>query len=217
MKEIFYNWWGYNTEIFYFLNHLGNTRILPQILHFLSQLFNIENFVVYYFLLCGLSYCYVVRHYQARNDYREEFFRIYNSLVHIGICYAVFGLIYAALKFSINLPRPFCSLPSGTFETVINTASERCMSSFPSSHSGLALMVTVLAWRYLNGFARACAIIVTIMVAFSRIALSMHYPADIVYSYLIVLLVIKLAGIIFKLLEHNIIKYVGKWIKNLTR
>lgn len=218
MKEIFYDWLGYNTEIFYYLNNLGNYWFLPQILRCLSGVFNIENFAVYYLALCCFCYWYA-RPSSELNSLGKvrgggwDFFITYNTLVHIGICYAVCGLTYAALKFSVNLPRPFCSLPFGTFETVINTADERCMSSFPSSHSGLALMAAILAWGYFNLFAKTCAILVAIMVAFSRIALAMHYPADIVYSYLIVLLVLGLSQVVFVIFKHNIIKYTGELIK----
>lgn len=226
MKEVLYDWLGYNTEIFYFLNHIGNTWILPQFFYYLSRLFNIENFAAYYIGLCGICYWHVFVRMRAtseglaesKTEQEKRFWLLYSRLIYIGICYAVFGLIYAALKFSVNLPRPFCSLPASAFKTIMNTADERCMSSFPSSHSGLAFMVTLLAWRYFGTYARLCAIGVTAAVAFSRIALAMHYPADILYSYLIVLMVLCMSGVIFRLFECNIGKYVGKKIlQNLVQ
>lgn len=220
MKEVFYDWLGYNTEIFYFLNHVSNAWVFPQFLRCLSWFFNIENFAVYYMTLCGLGYQHVFARSKVKLNTlpaeavvrKDDFWLIYNRLVYIGICYAVFGLTYAALKFSVNLPRPFCSLPIGTFETIIDTTNERCMSSFPSSHAGLALMATLLAWRYLGTCGRLCAIVVTLMAALARVALAMHYPADVLYSYLIVLTVLCISRAVFRLFENNLIKYVGELI-----
>jgi len=218
MKEIFYDWYGYNSEIFHILNHMGNIGILPETLRCLSFFFNIENFAVYYFILCLVSFCRMRTRSAAEVSKpmdNRSFCITYNRLVFVGICYAVFGLSYAALKFSINMPRPFCS--ASDFQTILDVGHERCMSSFPSSHSGLALMVTILAWEYLSKLLRIVAIILVTLIAFSRIALGMHYPADIVYSYLIVLIVLAISYVVFKLFENNIIKYVGRKLEQLCR
>jgi tRNA threonylcarbamoyl adenosine modification protein YjeE len=224
MKEVFYDLYGYNAEIFYFFNHLGNIGILPETLRCLSAVFNIENFAIYYVVLCAVCF---YRLFSSRAGLRgsqdaevklprpsdlrfaasegNKLLGTYNTLVFIGICYAVFGLIYAALKFSINLPRPYCSLPAGSFQTILDLSHERCMSSFPSSHSGLALMLTILSWRYLSLSCRIFVVLVVLSVALSRISLAMHYPADILYSYIIVLVVLCVAKGVFKVFKPIIV------------
>ncbi len=201
MKEIFYDWGGYNVKIFEFLNQMCNIGIWPETLRCLSFFFNIENFAVYYLALC--LFCY----YRFRGCDAEAFKSVYNRLVFVGICYATFGLTYAALKFSINMPRPFCSMLY--YQTIIDVTKERCMSSFPSSHAGLSLVMTILAWDHLSKAGKKLAEFVVVLVAFSRIALAMHYPADIVYGYLIALIVMAVSYCIFKVLENNIIRYIG--------
>lgn len=201
MKEIFYNFAGFNEILFYHFNYLTNYGYIPKILKILSDLFQIENFAVVYFLLCLYQY------YQLKKQHKTNFSERYNELIYIGTCYAVFGFTYAALKFSINLPRPFCSLPEGSFTTIASTIHERCLSSFPSSHTGLALMITCLAWKYLNNTTRALSIALVILVAMSRISLAMHYPADILYSSLVVIFVIWLARFICRMLQNNVINY----------
>lgn len=214
MKEVFYDWLGYNTEIFHILNNFGNRSILPQLLKYLSWLFNIENFAIYYLLICYFCYWYICKGDKSlkMEAVKNKFWLTYNNLIRIGICYAVFGLTYAALKFSVNLPRPFCSLQPETFKTIINTLDERCMSSFPSSHAGLAFMATWFLWRYFGALTHFCLIVMTCMVAFARITLAMHYPADIIYSYIIVLVVLSISQAVFKLFERNLIRHAGQQI-----
>ncbi len=211
MKEIFYEWSGYNKIIFYYLNHLSNYGYIPQSLKILSSLFQIENFAILYLILC--LYQYYQLKMMPKSNFEQQFHRRYNILVYIGTCYAFFGIIFAILKFSINLPRPFCSLPEGSFTTIALVAHERCLSSFPSAHTGLALMIGALAWRYLNCWTKILSALAITLVALSRITLAMHYPADILYSGIIVILVMWLARITFCILRENIIRYFSGLIK----
>jgi membrane-associated phospholipid phosphatase len=56
---------------------------------------------------------------------------------------------------------------------------------------------------------------VVIIVAISRITLAMHYPADIIYSFFIAILLIIIGRIVYKNLENNLIKWVGKVISRV--
>lgn len=205
MKEIFYNFFGHNKALFYFLNHATNYGILPFLLKHISSIFNIENFAIAYFVLCLYQYIKLKR--LDNNLFEDQFNKIYERFVYVGISYAIFGLTYAYLKFTINLPRPFCSLPDESFFTIIDVTQERCLSSFPSAHTGLAILVTYLLWRYLNIWLKALFSGIIFLTALSRITLAMHYPSDILYSALIVLLVILVTKIMFSLLKNNVIKY----------
>jgi tRNA threonylcarbamoyl adenosine modification protein YjeE len=226
MKEIFYDWLGYNAKIFHFLNHEGNIGLLPKTLSYLSFFFNIENFAIYYVIGCLV---FMTRIYSSplirgsqesceilgsspKSSLEENNKKTYNLLIFIGICYAIFGLTYAAIKFSINFPRPYCSISPELFQTILDLSHERCLSSFPSSHSGLALIVTILAWSYLGVVSRIFAVVTTALVAWSRIALAMHYPADILYSYMIVILVICSSRLVFRVFEGNIIKWLWEYL-----
>ena len=58
--------------------------------------------------------------------------------------------------------------------------------------------------------------IIVFAVAVARIALAMHYPADILYSVLVVFAVILFADFVFKLFRDNLIKAVGQFIVNFA-
>lgn len=206
-----YNFGGFNQKLFLLINQTTNISILPSILQFISWPFGISNFTIYYFICCGWGYLKLIKIKEA-NQQQNEFWRIYNKLVKVGIIYASFGFIYAALKFSINLPRPFCSLPKDSFLTIANIAGERCLSSFPSAHTGLAILICYFLWSYLKLPHRLIGVMIVLLVGISRITLAMHYPADIIYSILIAGLVIMIGNILFKLFVNKLIKFIGELV-----
>jgi membrane-associated phospholipid phosphatase len=177
MLEILYNFQGLNTELFIKLNHLTNIGIFPLLLNWLSNIFFIANFAIAYIFVCIYFYFKL----RTNPNPPQAFMPIYSELVHVGICYALLGFTYSALKFTINLSRPFCSLDASQFITIIDTTHERCLSSFPSAHTGLSILVTYCLWPYINKIGKILMISVVILVALSRITLAMHYPADILY------------------------------------
>lgn len=211
MLSEFYNWYGQNKSIFILLNHYTNQGILPKILCYISNIFFIANFAAAYLLI--LSYLAIKT---VRSGNRIEFFwSWYYEMVKIGICYSLFGLTFAALKFGINLSRPFCSLDKVDFITIANTELERCLSSFPSAHTGLSILVTYCLWPHINKYYKFLCVLVVFLVSLSRITLAMHYPADIIYSGIITLLVIAAGTTVFRLLKDNLISSIGRMIARI--
>ena len=208
MLEIFYNFFGLNEIIFIKLNYLTNKGVLPYILQSISSVFFIANFAACYILTCVYFY-FKIRSVQPTEEY---FTPIYNELVKIGICYAVFGLTFAALKFSVNMQRPFCSLAQEQFTTISNTELERCLSSFPSAHTGLSILTAYALWPHANKILKFILCIVIISVATSRITLAMHYPSDIMYSVLVTFVAILIGNIIYKKLKSSIADPIKKII-----
>jgi membrane-associated phospholipid phosphatase len=208
MIEYLYNFAGLNKKLFLIINHFTNVSILPSLLQMLSWFFNISSFSFYYIIIC------LYLHRKISKD-SSKFWPIYNKMVYIGITYATFGFTYAFLKFFINLPRPFCSLEVGSFITIANTTAERCLSSFPSSHTGLSVLIAYFLWPFLSMGQRVCAILIVGAVMISRITLAMHYPADILYSLITVFMVIQLGKVIFRIFELNVIKWVGERINRI--
>lgn len=211
MLDIFYHFFGANTELFYIINKELQSWFTPQFMRFISSLFSIFSFALYYSIYT--IYCYYnLRKTSDYNLQHQNFWKKYYALVKTGILYTLFGTIYAILKFTINLPRPFCSLPPQSFTTIIDTKLERCLSSFPSAHTGLALMITYILWPHLKTYLKIFAIITICLTAISRITLAMHYPADIIYSLIITTMIILLSNFIFNIIKRKIAKNTGEFL-----
>ena len=211
MLDIFNNFFELNEIIFIKLNYITNKGILPYILYAISSIFFIANFAACYILTCVYFY-FNTRKTQNIEGY---FTPIYNELVRIGTCYALFGFTFAGLKFSFNMPRPFCSLSPDQFLTIANTEIERCLSSFPSAHTGLSILATYALWPHINRITKLVCFLTISSVAISRITLAMHYPADIVSSASVTLAIITVGNIIYKTLKLPIVDPAKKIIIKL--
>jgi membrane-associated phospholipid phosphatase len=136
-----------------------------------------------------LYFIYLVKTFKKNRDIFWGIKKL-THMLKIGLTYAIFGIIFAILKFSVNLPRPFCSMSKDNFVTIIDTSLERCLSSFPSSHVGISLLVAYFLWPSLNFAQRIIASMVVILVSISRMTLAMHYPADVLYGLIITVIII---------------------------
>lgn len=196
MFEFFYNFCGLNRQIFLVINHSSNNSILPYILQTISFCFNISNFAIIYIICC------IVFYIKLKKMPLAKVLVIYDKIIQIGIIYSLFGLSFTLLKFSFNLPRPFCSMQVNSFTTIANIELERCLSSFPSSHTGLAILVSYCVFPYISRFGKFMSVVGVILVAISRLSLAMHYPADILYSVMITGIIIIVGNISFKVLKE---------------
>ncbi len=214
MYDLFYNFHGLNQQLFLLTNHATNISIIPKLLQILSNIFFIGNFVIGYIIICIYFYIKLKQQQETNKQegFQQYFLKIYHNLVLIGNCYALFGISYTILKFSINFKRPFCSLEPEEFITIMDITGERCLSSFPSAHVGLSVMVIYFLWRYLKPISKLFAILIIILVSISRITLAMHYPADILYSIIIVSIIIIINNYIFNLAKDKIITPIGNFI-----
>ncbi len=211
MLENFYNLFGLNKQLFLLINNITNYSITPYILRFVTFFFSISKFVIYYGIIC-IYLAIKIRYINDEKLKKEKFWQYFNTMTKIGITYAIFGFLYALMKFTFNLPRPFCSLPLTNFQTIIDTSSVRCLSSFPSAHTALAVLISYFLWPYLGRLQKLIAVVVIFSVMISRITLAMHYPADLIYSLIIIFLIIKISNFAFRLFKDNLIKSIGNII-----
>lgn len=207
MEELLYNFNGYNEKIFYIINNACSSIIVQYFFEYISAMFDIEMIAIYYTIIATILLYRIIK----LKNY-EQYSFCYDFMVKFGIGYGLFGLTYAALKFGINMPRPFCSLPQQTFTTIIDISKERCHSSFPSSHAGIVFFITIFLWNYVQARARLIWLILIGLVATSRMALAMHYPADIFYSFFIAYGIYVFGMKIYHLLADNLIMLVKEKI-----
>ena len=78
------------------------------------------------------------------------------------------------LKNAIMRPRPFEALP-GLLPLITHASG----SSFPSGHTTAAFACAFVYWRLLPKFIGLPAILLAVLIAFSRLYLGVHYPLDV--------------------------------------
>ncbi len=212
MITYLYHWQSANKALFILINnYINHFPLLASALNNLSKLFFIGNFAILYIITITLYFAHTK--IKPNQHPPQEKQNTYSKFIKVGITYGLFGVFFAIIKFSINLPRPFCSLQAQEFITIMDISRERCLSSFPSAHSALAIILAYSAWPYINLKLKIFSVIIIIFVMISRISLAMHYPADIFYSILLAFLVIKVAHILYKItlpLSCKIIGYISE-------
>lgn len=82
------------------------------------------------------------------------------------------------LRHRLNMPRPF--VKEGIEPLVTHEASGSC----PSNH-GVSSMIIALAFFAVNGYAACGLIILAVLTGLSRVMVGIHYPMDVLISWII--------------------------------
>ncbi|MEJ8802077.1 phosphatase PAP2 family protein [Pontibacter sp. H249] len=102
-------------------------------------------------------------------------------------------LIVGTLKYSVDRPRPFLN------NATITQLAEADSSSFPSGHTAFAFTAAVtLALMFHSNLFRGVVLVWALLIAYSRLALGVHYPSDVLASVLLGSLAAVLTGYSFR-------------------
>lgn len=95
----------------------------------------------------------------------------------LGVAFALSFLVNSALKYGINAPRPFAADPSLASEAARATAGG---PSFPSGHAQMsATLWGGMAAQLRNRVLTVIAAVLVALIAYSRLALQVHSPLDV--------------------------------------
>lgn len=187
IKEIFYDWGGYNTKIFYAINSIHG-ELYQKFMLFGTSLGYYKMFFIYFPCLLLIAYfsTRIQKKSLAKTEYNSFCDRWKLSLLTLLLSY-IFSLGWVSqLKHYFHFARPFVRLPEGSVNVADSIKlSESPMASFPSGHSSFAMMMVVGLWPILNLPGRIIACFYLVWVGISRIALGAHFPADVCISFII--------------------------------
>lgn len=101
----------------------------------------------------------------------------------LGVAFALSYLLNSALKYGLDLPRPFTGNPAAASEAARATAGG---PGLPSGHTQMAATLWGgLAAQVNRGWVWGLALGLTGLIAVSRLALNVHYPADVIVGLLL--------------------------------
>jgi len=174
----FYDWGGYNTQLFYLINGIQG-EAFNQFMQFGTMLGKFTLFPIYFVIILGIAR-YDIGIHSLTPIRRKQWLQ---SIMVLLAAY-LFSLLWVhLLKTWLHFPRPSVILPEGTVHILDRVKeAEEPMVSFPSGHSVFAALIVVNLWPMLNNLAKIIGIIFVLWVGLSRIALGVHFPADVVYS-----------------------------------
>ena len=122
--------------------------------------------------------------------------------VVLGAGFVAEGVMVKTLKHEFAYPRPYIALEQVRvleYNNTVDTGDD--YKSFPSGHASFATLLLVGLWPVISKGFRWIGVVLLAGVCWSRMALGVHFPADVLGGVLItLLLVLIIRAIIYSLL-----------------
>lgn len=182
MKEILYDWGGLNAWLFKLINGLyisGDESFWL----FLTALGDHKNFKYY----TGLVGAYLIgemiyRKLDKKPIERRHLNEAAALLITLVMGYMAYGFITGILKSFFYMPRPFMipDIRAHMHYAGPYPSQADYYASFPSGHAAtIAFLVAALWYKFRNRYVHYAGIALVVLVCWSRIAVGMHFPADV--------------------------------------
>lgn len=201
-KAFWYDWDGANEFIFKLINSLQGD-VYDVLMLLLSRIADHHNFPYYMaILVVFVLVTLIVRWMQARGGIKQTFIIWFGIFLVLSAGYVVQGVAIQQLKENYSYSRPYVTLHND-IRQLEQRASEDDNRSFPSGHAAFITLMVVGMWPILSGVAAWIGVVLIFGVMWSRIALGVHYPADVVGGFFLSLfIVLFLRAIIYWLLHR---------------
>lgn len=187
-KELLYDWYGGNVYLFKFINGF-HTPDYDLFMYYVTQLGN-KYFILYY--LAGLGILAVLstiyRKLFRKGGVKQHIFMWIGALAVLGASFAVYAAVTYWLKDYFAYPRPYVVL-EGVIQIEAKGPSD-AYRSLPSGHVAFISLIVFSLWSLLSHNMRLFALGLILLVAWSRIVMGVHFPADTLWGCLLGLTIV---------------------------
>jgi len=190
-KEVLYDWGGLNAWLLKSVNGLsGEGSYYDVFMQLISHISESRNFP-YFFLAMALWAGLSILGRWRRNDenLKSHASRWAGTLIVFGVAFAVNAGIVLFLKEFFAFPRPYVVFGDTAIVVLESIRSVNDYRSFPSGHVGFAAIFVASLWPMLGDKAQLFFAGWVLLVAWSRMAVGMHFPADTLTSIFIAIMV----------------------------
>ncbi|CAM3938877.1 undecaprenyl-diphosphatase [Alicyclobacillus pomorum] len=159
---------AFDVTVFHAVNGMaGHHPILDALMRFFAQ-YALELYAILFVLAWFLL---PKRDIQGRH-----------ALIISGLSGVLALLINVVISHIWFRSRPFVSLPKGTFTQLIPHSVD---ASFPSDHASGSFGFAAATWGKSNRWIRYSFTVLAVVVAFSRIYVGVHWPTDVLASFVV--------------------------------
>jgi len=183
-KDALYDWLGYNQSIFHHTHHFTDNKTALSVLKLLTDSVGDYKMFPIHFLILLVAIFFLLR--KNHSDRNSSTLYIKSALTLVVSMIIVFFAGWV-LKETLSFARPYCrdtTLINRLVAEVMNYDHSSCFSSTPSGHSLYITTFVISIWSILNKPLRITGIGLIFLISLSRVALGMHFPADVVYGVL---------------------------------
>lgn len=187
IKPMIYDWGGWNEKIFLFVNSIQDPTY-DKIMLLATAMGSRTMLPVYLAAIIAYALCMaVVRRIKYGRGNVRIYLRGWLSIVLVIVgSFVLYVVTVGMLKHWIGFPRPFVGLPSGSVRQIGDAlATGDFYASFPSGHATFATLMITAIWPVLWPYFRTFGICFVVLVCWSRMALGVHFPADVLGGVII--------------------------------
>ena len=187
MKQVLYDWGGFNLWLFHAINNVRG-EFFDRLMELGTALGDHSQFELYVTLLAMACLWWLSRTIQRTPA--EVSARALAGLTVVAtfsLAYFVEGYLITWLKLSLDYPRPPLALLPKSFHLI---AKPEFHHSLPSGHATFAMTLGASLWPLFGRNGRLLLAAFVLWVGVSRVSLGVHFPADVLAGYLIGLLVV---------------------------
>lgn len=197
-REIFYDWMGLNEWLFFRINHLRGA-FYDSLMLWVTELGNKYHFPYVLALLAVFAVAGTVgMKLKGRAGFKQYAIRWGLLFMVLVAGFIANAIVITGMKEHFALPRPYAAFDQSPITgnsaqkvyQLETRAPEQARQSFPSGHVAFITLLVVALWPLLGEGMRYFGGFLIFAVAWSRVSLGVHFPADTVWSFLITLLVV---------------------------
>jgi signal peptidase II len=183
-KMLFYDWAGGNEALFTSINGAYSGEVYDSIALLVSRVADYKNFPYYLVLMvfCALL-DYSIRKLRGRGGASHSLVAWFGVICVVVAAFEIDGEAVKWLKHFIEFPRPYVALaPEDVRLLEYQTDRSDDYHSFPSGHVSFVTTLVASVWPVISSGTRKIGMCCVLLVCWSRIAVGMHFPADVFYA-----------------------------------
>ncbi len=190
MRDLWYDWLGANTWLFKKINALSVEPIYAGIMQKVTILGD-KNTLPYLLGIIGIFFILslVVRIATQRGSVKGYIILWINVFVMIGAGLTSAKVTVDYLKHHFAYPRPYVILSPLEVIKLEAKKAEDDYQSFPSGHVAIITVLIISLWPVMNEKFRVLGIVTSAMVFWSRMALGVHFPMDVISAFVIMFII----------------------------
>lgn len=178
-KRIFYDWDGLNEKIFFAANGIHGEGY-DRIMQLASKIGDHDLFFYYFAGLTMLAlFIVLLRKVGKHGGVKAHLTSWIAVLSVLFVAYFASGVTTQMIKQEMAYKRPYYQYGIQKVVLLERLPPEKAIESFPSGHATFSATMATALWPVMPPFLRWVAVFTVMIISWSRLAVGVHFPADI--------------------------------------
>ncbi len=209
-RDLWYDWLGFNTWLFKQINSLSDLPLYSSLIKTVT-IFGEKKYLPFMIGLIGIFAIVSIidRMVTKKGGMRNYIFTWISIFLLLGAGFLASHFTIDYINEHYSYPRPYVTIPASQVILLEMPAAADSYHSFPSVHSVIITIIVFALWPVLNLTFRWIGIFLIFFVAWSRIALGVNYPMDVISGFTIAMMEM----LIIRYILYSIIRGIRRVVK----